>query len=410
MKKPLTQTKVTVKLRKAAQNDRWYLMVEAYPVKDDSGKPRRIVVSVNRTITTPMFDKSSKTRSGEYKPKRDSNGVIMCHSIADRESCLYADNIRKQLQHKYDTESLFTDEEKERMEQKKRGQQDFIAYFKDITYAHHPNASRAIIINWERVGALLSIFSKDKPIPFNSISLKLLEDIKYFLLSAPRGGGKSGTISQNTASTYFAIVKAGLKQAFVDGYLTVDVSAKVKGISTEESRREALTIEEVNQLANTPCDDDVLKRASLFSILTGMRHSDIQQLRWKMLVRIDDSWRVDFTQIKTHGVEYMPISNQAYNLCGERRLPENLVFEGLKDPSWINRPLAKWIEAAGIKKHITFHCFRHSYATLLLTNGTSLETVSKMLGHTNIRTTQIYAKVVDRKKIEAANNIKIAGI
>ena len=55
MKKPLTQTKVTVKLRKAAQNDRWYLMVEAYPVKDDSGKPRRIVVSVNRTITTPMF-------------------------------------------------------------------------------------------------------------------------------------------------------------------------------------------------------------------------------------------------------------------------------------------------------------------------------------------------------------------
>lgn len=205
-------------------------------------------------------------------------------------------------------------------------------------------------------------------------------------------------------------MKAGLKQAFVDGYLTVDVSAKVKGIPTEESRREALTIEEVNQLANTPCDDDVLKRASLFSILTGMRHSDIQQLRWKMLVRIDDSWRVDFTQIKTHGVEYMPISNQAYNLCGERRLPENLVFEGLKDPSWINRPLAKWIEAAGIKKHITFHCFRHSYATLQLTNGTSLETVSKMLGHTNIRTTQIYAKVVDRKKIEAANNIKIVGI
>lgn len=184
MKKPLTQTKVTVKLRKAAQNDRWYLMVEAYPVKDDSGKPRRIVVSVNRTITTPMFDKSSKTRSGEYKPKRDSNGVIMCHSIADRESCLYADNIRKQLQHKYDTESLFTDEEKERMEQKKRGQQDFIAYFKDITYAHHPNASRAIIINWERVGALLSIFSKDKPIPFQLYFPKVTR--RHQILPAPR--------------------------------------------------------------------------------------------------------------------------------------------------------------------------------------------------------------------------------
>ena len=243
--------------------------------------------------------------------------------------------------------------------------------------------------------------------PFSTITVKLLEELKLFMLTAPQGGSKSGPVSQNTASTYFSIVKAGLKQAFVDEYLTIDISEKVKNIPTKESRRESLTIEEVNKLVETPCEDDVLKRASLFSILTGMRHCDIMRLKWSELVNIDGTWRVDFTQKKTSGVEYTPISDQAYALCGERRLPNNLVFEGLTPPSWINRPLKKWVEAAGIKKHITFHCFRHSYAVLQLSNGTDIYTVSKMLGHTNVKTTQIYAKVVDEKKEKAANAIKI---
>ena len=82
-------------------------------------------------------------------------------------------------------------------------------------------------------------------------------------------------------------------------------------------------------------------------------------------------------------------------------------FAGLPDPSWINRPVKKWIEAAGITKHITFHCFRHSYATLQLAGGTDIYTVSKMLGHTNVRTTQVYAKVVDEKKEKATETIKL---
>ena len=87
--------------------------------------------------------------------------------------------------------------------------------------------------------------------------------------------------------------------------------------------------------------------------------------------------------------------------------PDQLVFEGLPAPSWISKPLSRWIEASGITKHITFHCFRHTYATLQLSNGTDIFTVSKMLGHTNVRTTQRYTKVVDEKKENAADAIKI---
>lgn len=410
MKKPLSHTKVTVKLRKSQYKEEWYLIVEAYPVVSAGNKVERIVESVNRSITTPIWDKSSTTRSSGYKPKRDINGIIMCRSTLDQESCIYADNVRKLRQHEYDNQSLYTDKESEIAAQNERSEQDFIEYFKKITYTRHPNASKSIIINWERVGVLLGLFMEGKPMPFSTINVKLLEELKMYMLTAPQGGSKKGSVSQNTASTYFSIVKAGLKQAFIDEYLTVDVSEKVKNIPTKESRREVLTIEEVNKLANTPCSNNILRRASFFSILTGLRHCDIQELKWGQIVRHNDSWRINFDQEKTDGVEYTPISDQAYELCGERRDPDRLVFEGLMNPSWINRPVKKWIEAAGITKHITFHCFRHSYATLQLTNGTDIFTVSKMLGHTNVKTTQIYAKVVDAKKEQAAKAITIENL
>jgi len=185
-----------------------------------------------------------------------------------------------------------------------------------------------------------------------------MEAFRTFLMSAPQGGGKSGTLSQNTASTYFSIFKVSLKQAFIDGYLTIDISAKVKGIQEQESRREFLTVEELNSLAQAPCDP-LLKRAALFSALTGIRHCDIQKLKWSEVEEFNGGYRLNFTQQKTKGVEYMSISEQAFELCGERQDGDLLVFAGLTDPSWINRPVKKWGEAAGIKKHITFHLGRH---------------------------------------------------
>ena len=211
------------------------------------------------------------------------------------------------------------------------------------------------------MGELLKIYSQGQPIPFKDISVKLLEDIKMFFLRAPMGGTKKGTISQNTASTYFSILKAGLKQAFVDEYLTVDISAKVKGITSIEKPRVALTMNEVQMLVNTPCKNEVLKRAFLFSILTGLRHGDIQTLKWKQIQQTSKgTWQAVVVQQKTKVPDYKPITQQALQLCGERPSDEeSLVFEGLTDASWISRPLKVWIEASDIKKHVTFHCGRH---------------------------------------------------
>ena len=409
----MLHTKVSVKLRKSELRNEWYLYLEAYPVfKSGHDKPCREREYLNRIITTPIWDKTRPARLNDYgvqtyKPKRDMNGIIICRSKADRETCIFADNVRILRQREYDNTELYSDTEQAMVEKKARGQADFIEYFEKQAAKRHKNDSKSIGVNWDRAHDLLKIFTKDKPLPFAQIDMHLIESFRDFLLKAPRGGNKSGTISQNTASTYFTLFKAALHQAFIDSYFDVDIAAKVKGISGVESRREYLTIEELNKLAATPCEYPMLKKAAFFSALTGLRHSDIRKMTWKELSVEGDHYRINFTQRKTGGVEYMPISEQAYLICGEPAEPDRLVFEGLQDPSWINRPVKKWIEAAGIKKHITFHCFRHSYATNQLTEGTDLYTVSKMLGHTNIRTTQIYAKVVDSKKEEAAQAIKL---
>lgn len=100
MKKPLAHTKCTVKLRKSEYHDEWYLIVESYPVfKTTGGKPSRIKEALNRTITTPIWDKNRNARTSAdgvvtYKPKRDENGIILCKSQLDQEACIYADKVR----------------------------------------------------------------------------------------------------------------------------------------------------------------------------------------------------------------------------------------------------------------------------------------------------------------------------
>lgn len=410
--KELSHTKVTVRIRKVEDRKEWYVYLESYPIFVPGKKtPQRIREYINRSVTTVEWDKKRTARTEAdgtktYKPKRDDNGIIVCRSEKDQETMLYADGVRKLRQREYDNADLYSDTEAAQVEQKERSQQNFIEYFSETLKKRHKNSSQSIIVNWQRTLELLKLYNGNLLL-FAEIDSRFVENFRTYILSAPCGGNKSGTIARNTAVTYFSIFKAALKQAFVDGYLTVDLSAKIKGIQEQESRREYLTIEELNILADTPCERDILKRAALFSALTGLRHCDIQKMRWKEIQTEGDQVKLHFTQQKTKGVEYMPISEQALHLCGKQGQPEQLIFEDLPDPSWISRPLKLWVKAAGITKKITFHCFRHTYATLQLSSGTDIYTVSKMLGHTNVKTTQIYAKVVDEKKEKAAQAIKL---
>ncbi|MBR4842017.1 MAG: site-specific integrase [Bacteroidaceae bacterium] len=410
----LSYTKVTVHLRKSTLRNEWYVYLESYPVyvKDKEG-PQRIREYLNRTVSTVIWDKRHIARTSpqgkiSYKPKRDENGVILCHSEADRLSCIYANNVRNIRQKEYDNSDLYSEEERHLLEQKRKNESDFISYMNDYNETRNRLQSIDKYKKWIRTIKMLKVHT-DGQLLFKEINENVCESFRLALLhNSSKLSQKGRPICQNTASYLYDIFRSALRQAFTDGYFPEDIANRLRPIHRTEVRREYLTEEELNKLANTHCASDVVRRASLFSALTGLRHCDIHKLCWSEIDDISDPPRLNFIQQKTKGVEYKPFSRQALELCGPRRSFNELVFGGLPEVKMMSYWINPWLKAAGIEKKITFHCFRHTFATLQLANGVDIYTVSKMLGHTNVNTTQIYAKVIDKKKEEAANAIVIS--
>ena len=165
MKKAMAHTKVSVRLRKSELREEWYLYLEAYPVfKAGSKKPIREREYLNRIITTPMWDKTRPARinaNGEqsFKPKRDQNGVIVCRSKTDRETCIFADNVRNLRQHEYDNAELYSEADQAMAEKIENGKLNFIEYFAKVAENRHKKGSNSIIVNWNRVHELLKIYA-----------------------------------------------------------------------------------------------------------------------------------------------------------------------------------------------------------------------------------------------------------
>lgn len=212
-------------------------------------------------------------------------------------------------------------------------------------------------------------------------------------------------LSQNTKLSYFNKLRACINDAFNHGIMPYNPMIGVEGFKEPETEREYLTIDELQKLINTPCKNPWLRAAFLFACFTGLRISDIQQLTWGEVQKFGDYDRIVFNQQKTNGLEYLDINPQARELMGDPQGPFDRVFPGFNYSSDMRLELRRWVLAAGIPKDITFHCSRHTFAVMMLTLGAEIYTVSKLLGHRNLSTTQIYAKVVDKKKQEAISLI-----
>ncbi len=158
-------------------------------------------------------------------------------------------------------------------------------------------------------------------------------------------------------------------------------------------------------LANSQCDIPVLKRASMFGLFTGLRLSDLLQLKWENIERSPDGGHcIRLCTEKTETEATLPISEEALQYCSERG--NSLVFNGFKR-SMAQHAFKNWVKSAGITKKLSFHCLRHSFATILISLGIDVYVVSKTLTHRSVRTTQIYAEVVNQKKRDTANSITL---
>lgn len=337
---------------------------------------------------------------GLYIFEKAKNPIDKQHN---NETLKIGESIRQKRENFLNKPEIYSQYEKEQLRLKELGQQCFVEYFRALANKRKNSNHN----NWTSTLNYLEAFTQGK-LKFADLNQKVLEDFKEYLLTTKSKRSNKAPLSQNSAVSYFNNVKATLKQAYIDGILQTDLNAKIKPVKAVETRREYLSLDELNRLIKTPCNNDLLKRAALFSAITGMAFKEIQNLVWADIRSIENNRYLILTKRqKTQRDNYLPISQQAYSLLGTPGEPTAKVFDGLKYSAYQNKLLAQWIGAAGITRSITFHCFRHTYATLQASNGTDLYTVSKMLGHKNLKTTQVYAKIVDEAKRKAADKIKL---
>ncbi len=321
----------------------------------------------------------------------------------DKETMQIAEQIRMKKHNQLNKPEIYTEQERQQLKAKELGEKDFIQYFHKLAYKRYESNYD----NWMSAYKYLVAFTNEK-LKFADLNEKFCNDFKDYLLKAKSNRSIKMQLAQNSAASYFNKFKAALKLAFKEGLLPFDLNSRIEPIKVTETRRNYLTIEELNALAKTECQNPLLKRAALFSALTGLRFSTIEKLLWSEIEYVKmEGYFIRFNQQKTKGEETLPISKQAYQLLGKPGSTNEKIFQGLKYSAFQNKYLFQWIGAAGITKDITFHCFRHTFATLQLSNGTDIYTVSKMLGHRELKTTQIYAKIIDKTKREAAEKIKI---
>lgn len=316
----------------------------------------------------------------------------------NKENILFAEGVknRKEREILNEQDGIFNIQNKKR---------DFLEFFQDL--CEKRKESDGNYGNWLSALHYLNSFTGGK-CKMGDLTEDFCDRFKEYLLNANRLNTVKGLrLSHNSAQSYFNKFRCAINEATEARLLMENPLRNVKGIKQKETKREFLTQEELQLLVQTECDLEALKNAAIFSALTGLRWSDIENLTWGDIQQTNGNYFIHIIQKKTSDVIMHPISNTSVEVLGQMGDSTERIFEGLKYSDSNNDKLRRWVLKAGIKKKITLHNFRHTYATLLLNQGADMFIVSKMLGHKDIKTTMIYAKVLSETKVKAANLIDI---
>lgn len=244
-------------------------------------------------------------------------------------------------------------------------------------------------------------------ITFNELNQNIVTGFRSYLLNAEQlrkmKNGKK--IGKAAASCYFNLFVSLIDKAFKERYITSKFEYQF--IKVPQNKREYLNKIELVKLAETHCEIDILKRAALFSSMSGLRFGDIKSLKWEDIGFVDkEKPFITKIQNKTDDLVSCPISMEALEFCGNQKGSSEYIFHELKRKH-IYAPLKKWLSDAGIKKNITFHKFRHTYANYLINNNVDIYGVQQLLGHKSISTTQIYLNMNNERFREQIESIKL---
>jgi len=281
----------------------------------------------------------------------------------------------------------------------------FIDYFQRQIDIKEQTTSRSNHSIWLSARKHLLFYCGKHDLSFDELDKDWLDGFKFYLTNEAKTKSDE-PLSRNTQSSYFNKIRAAINEAHREGIIRDNPLAQVTSIKAKTTKRVYLTLDEVNALAQTECRYPVLKRAFLFSCVTGMRWCDIHRLTWSEVETFNNHKRIIFDQAKlSHGdaksLQYLDIPKSAESLLGPVKAAHERVFKGLKYSSYINVELLRWALAAGISKHVTFHAGRHTFAVIQLSRGIDIYAVSKLLGHSELKTTEIYADIIEQRRMEA---------
>ena len=227
---------------------------------------------------------------------------------------------------------------------------------------------------------------------------RLTTEFRDYLLPLSSGEG---------AASYFTrfkkMVKAAYRAKLLVNNPATDVKVKNMG---KAKKKDILTLDEIETLAATPIQSNEVKRAFLFSCLTGLRWIDVKSLIWKEINLKDETPYVSKRQSKTENEVRINLNETAITILGEPDDKEALVFD-LPTANGANKTIKAWVKRAGIEKEITWHNARHSAGTNLAFNNVDVLTISKLLGHTSTKHTMRYVDASNEMKQDAVNKLNI---
>lgn len=229
---------------------------------------------------------------------------------------------------------------------------------------------------------------------FNALNASILDAYCERLNEECKGEG---------ASSYYARLKKAIKQAYRKRLMKENLfdftERKPRG---KAAKKDVLTVDEIKLLAATACQSNEVKRAALFSTVTGLRWIDIKIITWD---NIDSkAKRLTILQSKTGNDVVINLNETAVKILGSESDPKENIFD-LPGANGANKTLKAWVKRAGINKKITWHNLRHSFGTNLIYNDVDVLTASKLLGHTSLRHTQRYVNAAEEMKRKATDKL-----
>ena len=267
---------------------------------------------------------------------------------------------------------------------------DFLAYFQAFLDKYKKKDARLLIACFNKFKQFLQE-SDISSLNAKQLDEALVEDFKEFLEEKLNG---------ETPANYFKKFKKVLKQALRDKIISANPAAELTARRNEGVTKDILNFDEIQLLAATTANNEQVKRAFLFSCLTGLRYCDIVPLKWESI----NGQVLKIKQQKTSKDVTIVLNDSALNLLGKPKKGAAAVFN-LPSHTACLKGLASWCKAAGIQKHITWHCARHSFATNIIFYGSDVNSASSLLGHSSLAYTQRYLRIANELKEKAVQNL-----